>query len=130
MLAMAIGVEGCSSALPVGHVDVADGVEPRMTAAEVADRVAASIDANEQQIGRALAPAAIDGMIATTADQVSSLEPTAPALDVADDRVVWVVRAHGTFVGLRGPTPDAPASETGFLVISDADGTTLATGFP
>jgi hypothetical protein len=101
-----------------------------MSSAQVADRVAAAIRDNEGQLGRRLAPAAIDEMTATTADQVSTLESAAPDLDVPASTIVWVVRARGTFVGLHGPVAEAPASETGYFVISDADGTTLATGFP
>lgn len=101
-----------------------------MSSGQVAERVAAAIRTSEQQLGRVLAPAAIHRMTATTADQVSALEPAAPDLEVPAGAIVWVVRARGTFVGLHRPVADAPTSETGYFVISDADGTTLATGFP
>jgi hypothetical protein len=114
----------------VGRVDISEGVKPLMSSCDVADRVAVAIRASEEEVGRALVPAAIDRMTATTADQVSGLEPAAPGLDVPANAIVWVVRARGTFVGLHRPVAQAPMSETGFFVISDADGTTLATGFP
>src|SRR3972149_2613151 len=117
----------CNTSISVGNVDISPGVQPRMSSSQVADRVAEAIRASEEQLGRALGPAAIDQMTATTADQVSTLEPPAPDLDVPASTIVWVVRAHGTFVGLHRPVADAPTSETGYFVIRDADGTTLAT---
>ena len=129
-LVLAVLTAACSQTIPVGSVEITPGVRPRMSSGQVADRVAAAIRSSEQQLGRALAPAAIDQMTATTADQVSTLEPTSPNLDVPANAIVWVIRARGTFVGLHRPVADAPASETGYFVISDADGTTLAPGFP
>jgi len=76
------------------------------------------------------APLRIIAITAVDSHQVRAIEPEAPRLEAAVTEPVWVVRALGTFGTFRGPTPDAQIEDSGFFVISDADGSILATGFP
>lgn len=75
-------------------------------------------------------PIRITSIAAVDPQQVRGIEPEAPRLEAAVTEPVWVVRALGTFGTFRGPKPEPRVADSGFFVISDADGSILATGFP
>lgn len=75
-------------------------------------------------------PIRIISITAVDPQHVRSIEPEAPRLDAAVTEPVWVVRALGPFGTMRGPTLEPRVADSGYLLISDADGTILATGFP
>jgi len=78
--------------------------------------------------------ATIDRVIAVATDaDVSRIEPHAssPTPEVEPIGPVWVVRAHGKFVGMRGaPGVTQTVSNTGFFVILDSDGIIIEMGMP
>lgn len=59
----------------------------------------------------------------------SSSEPSAPT-DGFGSAIVWIARATGTFVGLRGPDPDPYVADSGYLLISDETGEIVGMGMP
>lgn len=75
-------------------------------------------------------PIRIISITAIDPQHVRSIEPEAPRLEAAVAGPVWVVRALGPFGTMRGPTLEPTLADSGYLIISDADGTTLAMGFP
>ncbi len=98
-----------------------------------ADQIAAFVTAQLRRNALTFqqeAPLRIIAISAVDPHQVRGVEPEAPRLEAAVTEPVWVVRALGTFGTFRGPTPEALVEDSGFFVISDADGSILATGFP
>jgi hypothetical protein len=65
---------------------------------------------------------------------ISAIEPNAGAPDpntAFANTIVWVVRAHGTFVGDRVPPGGNPAiGTTGYFMIDDATGDVIGMGMP
>jgi hypothetical protein len=103
---------------------IAAGVEPRMSPSAVAAIVL-------QQLGP---DASIDRMnLLTDEGSLASVEPNAgrPNPNLPHVGPVWVVRAHGAFVGTLGPPRTADAhSTTGYYEINDHTGEILAMGMP
>ena len=83
-----------------------------------------------QQLGD---EATIDRVTAMATDaSVSLIEPRAsrPNPEVQPIGPVWVVRAHGNFVGMRGLRSTPTVANTGYFVILDSDGSIVAMGLP
>lgn len=75
-------------------------------------------------------PIRIISVTAVEPQHLRGVEPEAPRLEAAVTEPVWVVRGLGTFGTFRGGQPEPLMADSGFFVISDDDGSILATGFP
>ncbi len=138
VVAAAAGLAACgeqqSSDVPFA-ISVDPGIQARMAPAEVAAIVFDHIHADERLLGRVVSPVGIVRMTVTRSSRVGAVEPEAgkpgPGAPGAND-VVWVVRALGTFTSQRAADGGKPLPEagSGFYVITDADGTIAAFGFP
>jgi hypothetical protein len=109
-LVLAVGLIAACDSGPT--IVIPPDLTPRMTVAQVTDRVLELIHQNEAIAGRvAKAPRIL---------QIT-----------AKPGIVWFVRAEGTFTNNRYP-PGAkpPVATSGYYEISDADGGVLGFGFP
>jgi hypothetical protein len=100
--------------------------------AEIAMAALARFEQVPQNAQRRVPPKLIS-MVAVLASEASKVEPLAgfPDPRSADDTVVWVVRAEGEFIGLRGPPGTGPVTkDSGFFVIEDVTGLVRQTGMP
>jgi hypothetical protein len=62
---------------------------------------------------------------------VPDIEPHAPRpAPGTETGPVWVVRAHGKFVSLRGLRATPIVADTGYFLILDSDGSVLGMGMP
>jgi hypothetical protein len=123
-------VAGCSGLLgPDVRVD--PGLSPRMPPEQVAEVAMGQLRLMEQWAGRTAAPARVLRLTATTADGVVRLEPAAGSGSALTAGIVWLVRAEGTFTNVRTPPGvEAMVARSGYLIISDADGSIIGSGFP
>jgi hypothetical protein len=96
-------------------IEVATGLTPRMHPDEVTEQAIDRIRRMEEQVGRAVAPARVLRMTATTRAGVG---------------VVWQVTAEGTFTTNRGLSDEPRVAGSGHWVIADADGSVIEFGFP
>jgi hypothetical protein len=117
-----VGLAACTLAPEI----VIDDVVPRRSVNEVEAIVVAQLEDAAERFG-ALAPIRIVRVVATQEGRAVRFEPSWTAED--PDRVVWLVRAEGTFVSLRGPDPGPLTAERGFYVIDDASGEIIGFGF-
>ena len=120
-----------AEASPAASLTVAIQTEGHLDhdADEIADFVVATLRANAAAFDHT-SPIRITSITAVDPQHVRGVEPEAPRLEAAVTGPVWVVRAMGTFGTRRGPQLEPRIAESGFFVISDRDGTILATGFP
>jgi hypothetical protein len=122
---------GCS-ALFGPDVRVDPGLSPHMPPDQVSEVAMGQLRLMEQWAGRTAASARVLSMTATTAEGVVRLEPAAGAgSSLTASVVVWLVRAEGTFTNVRTPPGVEPMiARSGYLIISDADGSIIGSGFP
>lgn len=123
------GVLGGGSALEP-TTSIAQGLRPNLDPSTV-QQIAEQHLASMQTMAAGQGPAAVVQRIsAVAADRVATLEAAAPVeLEVAGIR--WVVRATGTFVGLRVPPGQPPiVNDTGYIIIDDATGEVVGMGMP
>jgi hypothetical protein len=105
------------------EVSIASGVEPRMTPAEAVAVV-------RERLGPAATVTSLRGL--ARGSDVARFEPAAGRpLGAENIGPVWLVRANGRFVGGHGPPGSAPVeADSGYYVVSDADGGVLGMGLP
>jgi hypothetical protein len=109
-------------------VSVDAGLAPKRTAADVVSVAQAYLDV---MAARPEAAQAADSQKAVVSARATTSGLTQPAAVGGSDHVVWVVRATGTFVGLRVPPgQDAIVGTSGYIVIDDATGDILEMGMP
>jgi hypothetical protein len=104
-----------------------------MAPAAVAAIAEQRIAAMAQTLGVAATPVGLPLQLhAITMDRLSELEANSvlPESPSEASRIAWVVRAVGTFVGLRGPSPDPIVFGSGYLLIDDLTGEVIAMGMP
>lgn len=79
-------------------------------------------------------PGAVTKMTVALMSDLPSIEPTAgsPAEGSPDgDSTVWIVRASGSFVGLRVPPGAKPiAADSGYFLVDDKTGEIVGMGMP
>jgi hypothetical protein len=114
-------------------------IDVRRTPEEVTSIALALIERMEAQAeaidpGHATKPQRVLTVESTTRGEAAKVEPNigVPTEGTPEaDRVVWVVRAEGTFVGDRVPPGKKPMIGTsGFIVIDDASGEIIGLGMP
>ena len=106
----------------------------RSTAEGIAEKALAALERYAQvpaNANRPAVPAKLISITALMASKAEAVEREAGAPDPAsvDDRVIWIVRGQGAFIGLRVPPGREPIlSDTGFLTFDDATGTQIGMG--
>ncbi|HEY3548959.1 MAG TPA: hypothetical protein VGK17_23035 [Propionicimonas sp.] len=102
----------------------------KMSAADVDSTIKARLT----EMGGTTSPAKVTGMTVLSMSDVSAVEPGAGGpVDGSPDAAttVWVVRAEGSFVGLRVPPGAKPIhSTTGYFIVDDATGEIVGMGMP
>jgi hypothetical protein len=132
-----IGISVATSVLAAAAsytVDIQVAGPTKLSAAQVAQIATARISSMEAVTSAPAVAAKVTSVAAMSQSSVSSLEPGAgqPPLGSADAQsTVWVVRATGTFVGLRVPKGAQPiVASSGYFVIDDATGEIITMGMP
>lgn len=81
--------------------------------------------------GQTAMSARVISMTATTAEGVVRRERSAGSGSSLGSGIVWLIRAEGTFTNSRTPPGVAAiVASSGYVIISDADGAILGSGFP
>jgi hypothetical protein len=135
ILGIGVGVSAVLASGPSGpgpaayDVRVDAGVQPRASAGTIAEKALSRLAAMEDMAdNRGLARGKARKVLsvqATTGDKL----PSAVDVEFETDRIVWLVRAEGTFVATRGRTK-LHSFSTGFFVIDDQSRKVLAMGMP
>jgi hypothetical protein len=127
--ALALGVVrsgGATARYTVNEQVSSHGMSPTA----VADKVLAQL----ASMGTPVSNARILSMTVTTGANAADYEAGSgrPGPDSPEAKaVVWVVRAEGSFVGLRVPPGAKPiTSSTGYFIIDDATGDVVGMGMP
>lgn len=107
------------------------GVQPGRSTADIEARVVSQLDMMADAAGKPRGGSA--EAIATTLDRLDRFLADAPELSEAGwgyKSVVWLVRAHGTFVTFRGRSTEPRTADSGWFILDDATGEIIAMGFP
>lgn len=105
------------------------GIQPQLTAAEVADMVMQQLQKNAAAAPDLAVPIQVVSVEATTMDKAVE-ETNGFRSSGSNSSVVWLVRARGPFLAHFGPPGQARASSPeGFYVIDDRTGVIWSMGF-
>ena len=110
---------------------IEDGLQPRLSTADVKAIAVTELDTMAGAVGKPGGGSA--EAIATTLDRLDQFIVDTPILNEAgwkDTSVVWVVRAHGTFVTFRGRSTEPRTADSGWFIVDDSTGEIIAMGFP
>jgi len=118
--------------VPVGVIGSVTVKSDPQAVADAAVSTLGAMGTNAANAGRSV-PIKVTSL---TAVQASSLDRVAPGAGApekgsADDRVVWVVRAEGPFIGLRVPPGGEPIKATaGYILVDDLTDKVIGLGMP
>jgi hypothetical protein len=107
-------------------VQIEEGLQVDWNADAAAAATLVQIKASERIVGRVLAAPRIVSVEAWSGIDVP---PEIGQGNLFESRVVWVVRAEGTFVAFSCPQDPCPSESSGFVMFDDS-GAPLGSGFP
>jgi hypothetical protein len=114
-------------------IDAPASLAPRMDPAGVANLAQARLQemaADAQAAGLRVSGGSIQKVILARNDELGAVEPRAAGGEGSPDRLLWVVRATGTFVTNRGPIGGTRSFASGYFLIDDATGEIIGMGMP